>query len=231
MCCVTYAHFKSHGKIISYEEARQAHELIVFDQSVDVNEALGDGRQRIAFVSHQWKGVRLPFPDPTGSDFDAITVGLEALIASKGLDPATLLVWLDYTSIPQRNRALQTLSIASLPAYVSLSTYFLISAPPTTNPQTGVLYDLAAWKSRGWCRLEQWARITQCGVEDMYLIDGGAPVSVSEDFEPARELHAHLRGPLLSREGQGGAGGHFDCALPPAARQGHTGRAARPRHM
>ena len=25
MCCVTYAHFKSHGKIISYEEARQAH--------------------------------------------------------------------------------------------------------------------------------------------------------------------------------------------------------------
>ena len=183
MCCVTYAHFKSHGKIISYEEARQAHELIVFDQSVDVNEALGDGRQRIAFVSHQWKGVRLPFPDPTGSDFDAITVGLEALIASKGLDPATLLVWLDYTSIPQRNRALQTLSIASLPAYVSLSTYFLISAPPTTNPQTGVLYDLAAWKSRGWCRLEQWARITQCGVEDMYLIDGGAPVSVSEDFE------------------------------------------------
>ena len=41
-----------------------------------------------AFISHQWKGVRLPFLGPTGSDFDGITVGLDTLIASKGLDPA-----------------------------------------------------------------------------------------------------------------------------------------------
>jgi len=195
MCCVHYKDFKAHGKIVSYEEARTLHQHSVFDTAEDVLDATTHGgsleKHTIAFVSHQWKGVRIAHPDPTKSDFAAVTLGVDALIKSKGIDESKLLIWIDFTSIPQRNAALQKLSIASLPVYASFAKYFLVSAPPTVNPDTGVMYDLAAWKSRGWCRLEQWARITQHGVDEMYVLDGGeTPRSVSEDFEMlAQSMH------------------------------------------
>jgi len=196
MCCVSYSDFKAHGKIVSYEKARKLHQHTVFDTAEDVRDAIRGGageKHTIAFVSHQWKGVRIAHPDPTNSDFAAVTRGVDSLVQTKGLDESKLLIWIDFTSIPQRNEALQRLSIASLPVYASFASFFLVSAPPTVNPDTGVLYDLAAWESRGWCRLEQWARITQHGVDEMYVLDGGeTPRSVSEDFEMlAKSMHVY----------------------------------------
>ena len=34
------------------------------------------------------------------------------------------------------------------------------------------MYNHCTYAKRGWCRLEQWARITQCGVKNMYVCHG-----------------------------------------------------------
>jgi hypothetical protein len=52
-----------------------------------------------------------------------------------------------YTSIPQRSKACQILSIASLPAYTAYAKFFLI-VTPTVIRQTKT-YDLASYQRRG----------------------------------------------------------------------------------
>jgi hypothetical protein len=89
-----------------------------------------------------------------------------------------------YTSIPQRSKPCQRLSIDSLPAYTSFARFFLIVAPTATVD--GKAYDLATYQKRGWCRLEQWARVSQRGLQDLYLCDGSADSpakDVSDDVE------------------------------------------------
>ena len=53
-----------------------------------------------------------------------------------------------YTSIPQRSRACQLLSIASLPAYTAHAQFFLIVAPTVTV--SGNVFDLSTYQRRGW---------------------------------------------------------------------------------
>ncbi len=59
----------------------------------------------------------------------------------------------------------------------------------------GCKFDLQSYRKRGWCRLEQWARISQCGLEGLYLCGqeaGGAPLhDLSRDvalLRPAMEF-------------------------------------------
>lgn len=62
------------------------------------------------------------------------------------------------------------MSIESLPVYAAFSRFFVVIAPPVTND--GNTYNHWTYSKRGWCRLEQWARIAQCGVENMYVCHG-----------------------------------------------------------
>ena len=88
-------------------------------------------------------------PDPTGADFSAIVTAIDALIVSGKTTAKRLVVWIDYTSIPQRSRACQLLSISSLPAYTAHAQFFLIVAP-TVNLHD-MTFDLASYQRRGWC--------------------------------------------------------------------------------
>lgn len=54
--------------------------------------------------------------------------------------------------------------------YAAFSRFFVVIAPPVTAE--GVTYNHYTYAKRGWCRLEQWARIAQCGVENMYVCHG-----------------------------------------------------------
>lgn len=56
--------------------------------------------------------------------------------------------------------------------YTSFARYFLIVTPSVTND--GRLYNLETYQRRGWCRLEQWARLSQRGLADLYLCNGTA---------------------------------------------------------
>jgi len=62
------------------------------------------------------------------------------------------------------------MSIESLPVYAAFSRFFVVIAPPVTAG--GVVYNHWTYAKRGWCRLEQWARIAQCGVKNMYVCHG-----------------------------------------------------------
>ena len=55
-------------------------------------------------------------------------------------------VWVDYISIPQKNRSEQKLAIASLPTFASCADYFVVIAPDATHHNTG-----CAWPGRA-CR-------------------------------------------------------------------------------
>ena len=81
-------------------------------------------------------------------------------------------IFLDYISIPQANKTLQSLSISSLALYASMPDYFIAITPPATHVTSQTPCDKESYLRRGWCRLEQWARITVGGMEDMYLWDG-----------------------------------------------------------
>ena len=124
----------------------------------------------IVFLSHQWKSREEP--DPTGEDWKAATLAIESLAATYKRSLDDFVVWIDYTSIPQRNRPCQSLSISSLPFYASFARFFLVICPQVSVE--GREYSLESYQKRGWCRLEQFARISMCGVAHMYACYGTA---------------------------------------------------------
>ena len=66
-------------------------------------------------------------------------------------------VWMDYLSIPQRDKANQGLAIQSITSYVALSHLFVVLAGPWQHADDGSIRDVRAWGERGWCRMENLA--------------------------------------------------------------------------
>ena len=153
---------------LSPQEARTENLLQHYDTTQDVQAVAS--RNCIVFISHQWKCREEP--DPTGEDWRAAVLAIECLAATYRHPLESFLVWIDYTSIPQRNRSCQGLSISSLPFYASFARYFLVLTPRVAYG--GREYDLVSYQRRGWCRLEQFARIAMCGVSHMYICYGTA---------------------------------------------------------
>ena len=94
-------------------------------------------------------------PDPEGVHFkgiiDAVTALQSRLIQED--DPkadAPFYVWLDYISIPQANKTLQSLSISSLALYASMPDYFVVVAPPATHMDEQCACDKETYLRRGW---------------------------------------------------------------------------------
>ena len=77
-----------------------------------------------------------------------------------------------YISIPQVNKDAQQAAINSIAIYAALSRYFVIVAPKTKHTNTMLPCGPESYLGRGWCRLEQWARISMGGLADIYLYDG-----------------------------------------------------------
>ena len=130
------------------------------------------------FFSHTWLGHK--HPDPTGQKSKLIADILEGILAGKtrvsGFWTATAIfkewgisakklrksfsrgyVWMDYTSIPQRDASSQALAIASIASYVALTDLFMVLAGPWTHVDDGSVRDVRAWSERGWCRMENLA--------------------------------------------------------------------------
>ncbi len=75
-----------------------------------------------------------------------------------------LFIWYDYFSIPQISAFTWTLgdinkpiddAIASMPAYIARSHFFLVLCPVVESPDQTELFGPATWASRGWCRVEK----------------------------------------------------------------------------
>jgi len=164
VCFVKYEAFKKYGKFIPHEQALKNGDLVFLHTYQDVLAFISV--VETVFFSHQWLSYQTP--DPNGLHYKAVIAASEHLVAEHQLERASLFLWIDYLSIPQRNPVLKNLSIASLGVYASVCKYFIIIAPTTTHENSTVC-DSESYQRRGWCRLEQWARIAIGGFVQMYL--------------------------------------------------------------
>lgn len=168
VCFCRYTKVAKHGRLIPHEEALVHGDLVFLHTYQDV----------LAFVSvfptiffsHQW--LAYDVPDPSEAHFSAICDAAEALFSQHDIERESAFIWIDYTSIPQRNPILKGLSIASLGVYASVCKYFVVIAPPTISHATKQECNAETYQRRGWCRLEQWARLAVGGFTHMYLWEG-----------------------------------------------------------
>ena len=102
-------------KLVPHEALRK--DLVIYDAIADVAAAKREGLVFV-FLSHQW--LAFASPDPMNVHCTAMQQAVRAVAAAAGVPLASLRVWVDFISIPQRNRSEQRLSIASLPTFASL---------------------------------------------------------------------------------------------------------------
>jgi len=134
----------------------------------EVQLALRDAGTKIAFVSHQWLGW--DHPDPENVQCKALTAGIRKVAGSFGWDLSSLVVWLDYHSIPQQPGAMQSQAISSLPIFASMSSLFIVLAPPAKHCNIDQLCDAQTYKKRLWCRVELFSHYALSGVNNMYIL-------------------------------------------------------------
>lgn len=122
--------------------------------------------------------------------------------------PSKFYVWVDCQSIPQTCHFTQELAISTLTIYCTLCTYFCIVANTAIHADIGAPCDLKSYHSRGWCRLEQFARLTaHFGNEAMFQY-------ANDELEPVEVDFSHKTAGLFVQSG------NFTCC-----QRGHPGGA------
>ena len=202
-------------KLVPHEALRK--DLVIYDAIADVAAAKREGLVFV-FLSHQW--LAFASPDPANVHCTAMQQAVRAVAAAAGVPLASLRVWVDFISIPQRNRSEQRLSIASLPTFASLfgapikfdatfgpsltdrsvrrssCDFFVIVAPAAKHADTGCLCNAETYRKRSWCRAEVMSCWARNGRGDMWL-------SSSDGLRPLDEA--------TLREAIDVAGGDLTC--------------------
>jgi len=173
---VRFSTLKTIGKFVAHERMREAGKLLMFDSHEELVTATQNAT--VVFLSHQW--LAFDEPDPNNDHFLAAIEGIRLLCEHEELDPDALLVWFDYSSIPQKNMHTQQLAIDSLAIYASCCKYFIIIAPEAIHADSAIVCNAETYSKRGWCRLEQWARLT-VGRTGMYLFGKDQTLQVLDD--------------------------------------------------
>ena len=183
--------FLALGCLTSHEALRDEGKLVYRDRFSDL--ALGD--DYTVFLSHQWTSYTEP--DPTNEQYPVMCAAIQHLAVEKllrlqGGQAGTqggegegggggggvtsieellegILVWVDYSSIPQVSPSTTKLAIQSLSAYSSLASAFVIVAPSVVHSNTGATCDFGTYRRRAWCRAEQLCHLFRNGMDDMYL--------------------------------------------------------------
>jgi len=132
------------------------------------------------FFSHQWLGWG--DPDERVEQYPIMVKAAERFAKANGRPFDEVWVWVDYTSIPQVNDYMKLLAVETLHVYVTLCEVFIIVAPPCMHSGTQERCDCESYFTRGWCRLEQYTRITAFnGIENMYIcVEAGDMKQVSD---------------------------------------------------
>jgi len=191
MHVISLAHLRRLGKLITHEQAADQHLLVSLH---DYNEAKDFwGRHKGVFISHQWLGWTLC--DPTNAHYPKILLACTKLCEDLSESPDNFYIWVDVLSIPQMNQYSQSLAVMSLTAYVSLAPHFCIVAPSAVHHDSGEQCDLNTYSGRGWCRLEQFARLTtHGGTQKMYIME-------ENNIEPADFSNEVIWNGLLIQDG------------------------------
>jgi len=155
MVLIRYQVFAGLGRLVPHETLRDQHKLVF----VDTGRAAAKLRKAnvIVFFSHQWLSEKVP--DPQNVQYDEMLVALTQLAQTMHTRPENILVWVDYSCIPQHAVDQQQLAIESLPAYASVCSAFVVIAPQVLHTQTKVPCNFTSYSQRFWCRLEVFCTI------------------------------------------------------------------------
>jgi len=152
--------------------------LLFFEHNDDFNTFL-EGNNRYIFFSHQW--LSYTEPDPDGVQYRLMRVCAQRILDERGWSLADLHIWVDYMSVPQENRVLQSRAIDTLHVYASRAAFFIIIAPHTRHRDAAELCGPETYERRAWCRAEQLAHYCYQGAVEMYR--STAPEGPFDDAE------------------------------------------------
>lgn len=190
MYLISLADFETLGKLASHEEAFEEHLLVAlstFEQALLFFEA--DAERRAVFFSHQWLGWGAV--DPEAQHYPAMVKAARQIADRESIPKHKFFIWVDCISIPQSCKYTQSLAIASLTLYCSLCSFFCVVAVMTKHTNSGLTCDFESYANRGWCRLEQFARmVTHGGTQNMFKWTDGDIVEYEFSWD---ELQAGLR--------------------------------------
>jgi len=159
--------FEQFGKLPRHEDVRAS--LVFLDTYADV--LAFSHAKPVLFVSHQWLAYHEP--DPDNAHFAAMCAAARLVAAERNEKPEDLYLWVDFCSVPQRNRAVQAAAIRSLPVFASACRFMVCVCPPARHKNLGTVVDATTYAKRGWCRLEMWAMLCQAqGLSRMFVYEG-----------------------------------------------------------
>lgn len=193
MVVISAETFMQLPKLTSYEELRNSGKLVFLDTEEDLSRFKTN--HSVIFLSHQWLAWGFP-DDEEHTHLKAMKSAVKTSaqqMRSSGARCAwkNLYVWVDYASIAQEHRGMQTLAVSSLPVYASSADVFVIVAPPAKHAQSQDKADLNTYNSRGWCRAEMLAKICSSGLENFFVLStqGGELQRVTEEWLPSLSMY------------------------------------------
>merc|ERR1719291_743980 len=193
MVLVSAEEFMKMQRLVSYESLRNSGKLEFLDTEDDL--AKFKTNHSVIFLSHQWLGWGYP-DDEQQTQLKAMKSAVKTAaqqMRSSGARGAwkNMYVWVDYCSIAQEHRGMQTLAVSSLPVYASSADVFIIVAPPAKHMQSQKQADLHSYNSRGWCRAEMLSKICSSGLENFFVLstEGSELQRVTEEWLPSLSMY------------------------------------------
>ncbi|CAK0876974.1 unnamed protein product [Prorocentrum cordatum] len=193
MVLVSAEEFMQMQELTSYERLRNEGKLEFLDTEEDL--ARFKAGHSVIFLSHQWLSWGFP-DDHQQTQLKAMKSAVRTAahqMRAAGARGAwkNMYVWVDYCSIAQEHRGMQTLAVSSLPVYASSADVFIIVAPPAKHAQSNDHADLHSYNSRGWCRAEMLSKICSSGLENFFVLstEGGELQRVTEEWLPSLSMY------------------------------------------
>jgi len=193
MVLISAEEFMQMRELTSYERLRNDGKLEFLDTEEDL--ARFKTNHSVIFLSHQWLGWGFP-DDEQQTQLKAMKSAVRTAahqMRATGARGAwkNVYVWVDYCSIAQEHRGMQTLAVSSLPVYASSADVFIIVAPPAKHVQSNDHADLHSYNSRGWCRAEMLSKICSSGLENFFVLstEGGELQRVTEEWLPSLSMY------------------------------------------
>merc|ERR1719221_1269839 len=151
MVMISAESFVQMDRLTSYEDLRNDGKLEFLDTEDDL--AKFKTNHSVIFLSHQWLGWGYPDDEQQTQLMamkSAVRTASQQMRASGARGAwKNMYVWVDYCSIAQEHRGMQTLAVSSLPVYASSADVFIIVAPPAKHVQSNNHADLHSYNSRG----------------------------------------------------------------------------------
>lgn len=172
--------FRKLGKFLPHEELLNRSALTWLHTHEAIEQFISSG-MFIIFMSHQW--TSFTEPDHTGKQYEAILLAIDRVCKDFGRGDDDTYLWLDYASIPQQHRGLQTLAINSLTVYAANVSAFVIVAPSVVHADLkDELCNKETYSRRAWCRAEQLSHLLAKSDESMYLAEGDSLLRLTPEW-------------------------------------------------